>query len=565
MSKFYGATSLIGGGSGALDAIDGAALVDGDGVVVIIDGLSYFYHLDATSGAGESSPRIISPDANAGTKRWLLVGGVFDDLNCYGGLPGSIGGFEAGMFRVTNSGGEFSNSVITGHNAFNGNTQLWYLGNTSGGNNDIAFINRQNAAMHFYTNNTSRMTIDADGKVTFTQAVSGVAPTAGEHFTTRNYVDMILSAFKTFFLSGTASGIGSLDLAYPHETGEAEDTIVTASLGVGDAQLVRGFITEAGEPGSTTIHAGVMHFHFHAKKGASNHRTTVVYAELYRVDADGTSNKTLVATTGDSPELTDTETGYELHLTLGADIEVADTSRLILDVKVDVGSGAVDSVVTLYMEGVHDSYFTANIDPGLWQTHSDRLDDLATTDATAAELNELTDSSETTLHSHAAGVAAFGRPLVFTAQSNEPPDSNFATLDTRNAHLVLDFALNEIGVFSHIMPRGYAGGGLTVYIHYAMTSAVANDIKLEVYLERIGDQQQDIDSDGFAAAQNSGDITVPGTSGFVDVIPVTFTDGAQMDSIAAGESFRVKVKRIAVGGTDASGDLELTRVEIKET
>lgn len=155
--------------------------------------------------------------------------------------------------------------------------------------------------------------------------------------------------------------------------------------------------------------------------------------------------------------------------------------------------------------------------------------------------------------------------LVFTPQCNEPPASNFATLDTRNGHPVLDFALNEIGVFSGVMPRHYSGGGITVYLHYAMTSAVANDVKLETYLERIGDQQQDIDADGFAAAQNTGDITVPGTSGNVDIIPSAHTDGGQMDSIAVGEGFRLKVKRIAVAGTDASGDLELRFIEVKET
>lgn len=155
--------------------------------------------------------------------------------------------------------------------------------------------------------------------------------------------------------------------------------------------------------------------------------------------------------------------------------------------------------------------------------------------------------------------------IVFTPQCNEPPSASFATLDTRNQHPVLDFALNEIGIFSGVMPRHYGGGGVTAYLHYAMTSAVANDIKLETYFERIGDQQQDIDSDGFAAAQNTGDITVPGTSGNVDIIPSTHTNGAQMDSIAVGEGFRLKVKRIAVAGTDASGDLELRFIEIKET
>jgi hypothetical protein len=74
MAKFYGATSLTGGGGGALDKISGAILADGDGAAVIIDGQVYIYHLDATSGASESSPAVIAPDTSPGTKRWILVG-----------------------------------------------------------------------------------------------------------------------------------------------------------------------------------------------------------------------------------------------------------------------------------------------------------------------------------------------------------------------------------------------------------------------------------------------------------------------------------------------------------
>ena len=72
MSNFYGATGLIGGTDGMLDDVDGTALADGDGAFVITDGIVYVYRLNATSGAGESSPAIISPDANAGDKRWIL-------------------------------------------------------------------------------------------------------------------------------------------------------------------------------------------------------------------------------------------------------------------------------------------------------------------------------------------------------------------------------------------------------------------------------------------------------------------------------------------------------------
>jgi hypothetical protein len=70
---FYPFTSLTGGGAGALDAEDGAGLADEDRAMVITTTATYFYRLDASSGASESSPEIISPDSNAGTKRWLLV------------------------------------------------------------------------------------------------------------------------------------------------------------------------------------------------------------------------------------------------------------------------------------------------------------------------------------------------------------------------------------------------------------------------------------------------------------------------------------------------------------
>lgn len=156
--------------------------------------------------------------------------------------------------------------------------------------------------------------------------------------------------------------------------------------------------------------------------------------------------------------------------------------------------------------------------------------------------------------------------IVFTAQDNVPPSSNYATLDLRNNHLVLDFddATNESAVFQGVMPRHYGGDGLTVYIHYAMASAESGDVDWDVALERIGDQQQDIDADGFAAANSVDNTTVPGTSGLVDIVSVTFTDGADMDSIAVGEAFRMKVTRDAASDT-ATGDAELYAVEVKET
>lgn len=158
---------------------------------------------------------------------------------------------------------------------------------------------------------------------------------------------------------------------------------------------------------------------------------------------------------------------------------------------------------------------------------------------------------------------------VFSAQANEPPAANYATLDTRNSHPVLDFddTTDETAVFGAVLPRHYAGGGLTVYLHYAMSSATTGKVRWEVSVERIGDEQQNIDADGFATAQAVNVAAVPGTSGHVDIVTIAFTAGAQMDSLAVGEGFRLKVQRKPSDTTNdtASGDAELRLVEVKES
>ena len=163
---------------------------------------------------------------------------------------------------------------------------------------------------------------------------------------------------------------------------------------------------------------------------------------------------------------------------------------------------------------------------------------------------------------------ASGDSLVqFTPLHNEPPSSNPMTLDTRNQHPVLDAdaSTNESAVFSAVMPQHYAGTtGVTVYIHYAMSSATSDTVDWDACFELIGDADQDLDSDGFAAVNSADNNTVPGTCGHVDIVSIAFTDGADMDSVAAGDGFRLKITRDA-SSDDATGDAELRFVEIRET
>jgi hypothetical protein len=156
----------------------------------------------------------------------------------------------------------------------------------------------------------------------------------------------------------------------------------------------------------------------------------------------------------------------------------------------------------------------------------------------------------------------------FFPEQNQPPASNFATRDTRgstNPHTVLDFDAStaETAIFKGIMPSNYSGGGVTVYIHYAMTSAASGDIDWDVAFERIGDQGENLDNDGFAAVKSVDTTTVPGTAGLVDVVSINFSNGSEMDSVIAGDSYRIKVTRDAPNDS-ATGDAELWGVEMRE-
>lgn len=165
-----------------------------------------------------------------------------------------------------------------------------------------------------------------------------------------------------------------------------------------------------------------------------------------------------------------------------------------------------------------------------------------------------------------AGVGT-GAPwsLFFRPGDYEPPASNYATIDQRNNRPTLDFddTTQEATVFSGVLPAGYAGGGVTITIFCSLTSAVSGTVGWDVAFERTQAGTDDIDSDSFAAAKTVTAVTVPGTSGQVLAMSVNVANGAEMDNLAAGELFRLRVRRDVASDT-ATGDAELLAVSIKE-
>jgi hypothetical protein len=183
-------------------------------------------------------------------------------------------------------------------------------------------------------------------------------------------------------------------------------------------------------------------------------------------------------------------------------------------------------------------------------------------DDSAGKLTYLTVGSnltvtDTTIAATGSGTKTY---TVFTPDDNQPPASDFATLDTRNSILVLDFdaATDESAVFVGVIPEAASlGSGLKIRLHWMATTATSGDCVWDVSLERM---TTDLDSDSFDTIASATTAT-SGTSGIPTVTEITLTT---IDSVTAGDGYRLKVTRDANNASDTmTGDAELIVVEVR--
>ena len=301
----------------------------------------------------------------------------------------------------------------------------------------------------------------ADGSRAFSGTVSGITPTANAHLATKEYVDLTGVSRADFFWSDTNSDVNGYNYAYAYETGQAESTVVSSALGEGDDQLVKGFITEAGLPGITSLPEGIIVFRFNAKKGASNQRTVRLYCTLVRYETNLLGTETVIATSQLSEELTDTEKHIRLVAVLNSPVALNIADRLICKVYANVGSGAQDAVVTLYMEGTTDSNFSTTAYSGIWQIHGDVLDDLNT-------LGQVTQDGEFLVGTGAGSFAwesgDTARTSLGLGSGNSPTFTDLSLTSPSNIYNLshdsfADFVANEH--IDHSSVSIQAGNGLT--------------------------------------------------------------------------------------------------------
>lgn len=178
-----------------------------------------------------------------------------------------------------------------------------------------------------------------------------------------------------------------------------------------------------------------------------------------------------------------------------------------------------------------------------------------------------TDQTTCTIPGGGGGAGVF---QVWTAnQSIGAGTGTLATQDTRNGHPVLDFndAADECSYFGGVLSPDYAGGGLTFTIYWMATSATTGATGWLLAIGAHPDDALDLDSDSFAA-DNSVSATTATATGEVDYATIAFTDGADMDSLAAGESYRARLCRDGDGSVvtdDMTGDAELYKLAFVET
>lgn len=155
---------------------------------------------------------------------------------------------------------------------------------------------------------------------------------------------------------------------------------------------------------------------------------------------------------------------------------------------------------------------------------------------------------------------------IFGPAANQPPLTGYMTFNVRNGHLVLEATAGstDTAIFCGVMPRNYAGGGLTVYVAWMAKTATSGTIGWDVTFERDNAANHDLDSDAWATAQTISAVTTDAASGKVTITSVAITAGAAgTDAIVAGDPFRIRIRNLAAG--TATGGNQITAIEIKET
>lgn len=216
-------TCLTGGTADCLDSQDGASLLDNDRAMVAVSGVFYYYRLNASSGAAESSPDVISPDANAGTKRWILENAKTNQSNVSG--------------LTTASTPSFAGAALTDNTTISSGKSIGLSGGGAMTFTDAATdtIQIQNAQLEIIdTNATFYVAKDAYGTPTYKKTVGG---NILARFTYGGTDDGVMQLYSGGAVTTQISGGSGLNTYFNSNVGIGTTTFGTSAatvLGLGN-------------------------------------------------------------------------------------------------------------------------------------------------------------------------------------------------------------------------------------------------------------------------------------------------------------------------------------------
>lgn len=113
---------------------------------------------------------------------------------------------------------------------------------------------------------------------------------------------------------------------------------------------------------------------------------------------------------------------------------------------------------------------------------------------------------------------------------------------------------------------GYSGGGITLTFIWS-SGATTGNVVWSAAFRRLQDDAEDVDTSQTYDYNNATADATASASREQAYTTLTFTNGADMDSVADGEFFILRVRRVATDGGDTmdSNDAELWAVGRKET
>lgn len=147
----------------------------------------------------------------------------------------------------------------------------------------------------------------------------------------------------------------------------------------------------------------------------------------------------------------------------------------------------------------------------------------------------------------------------------EPPSTLSCLLGSTNNHpvLVYESTTGLFGIFTTIMPQNYSNTtGVTVYIESNCASTTGT-VGWLLSMERM-DVTNAPGTDSFGAVTTVTATSANATANLPIIQSAAITKGTNMDSVVAGDTFRLKVGRDVANDT-AVNPAQIFSIEIRET